>query len=88
MRTLFNLVGYFTKQTRFGTRIQEHHSVIVLRENMTVEECNQIGYGNLEHVANQAAVAHTKHTPKERMWMTDWELQSHAETGETVKMAS
>jgi hypothetical protein len=79
MHTLFDLVGFFKKQVKTGTGVQSYNSVIMLKKNMTLEEVEKIGYGNLESLADSEALQYTRHTPYERVWMQDWELQSHAE---------
>jgi hypothetical protein len=79
MHTLFDLVGFFKKQVKHGTGVQSYSTVIMLKKNLTLEEVEKIGYGNLEALADKEAVAYTRHTPYERVWMQDWELQSHAE---------
>jgi hypothetical protein len=77
MRTVFTIVGIFRKEVYPNAGpTQVFHSRIKLKTELSPEEVTRIGSAGLEALANKEALRFTRRDKWNKVWMTDWELES------------
>lgn len=76
MNTVFNLVGFFARQTRDNSgKVQEHPNIaITLAGGLSPDLVSKLGPAYWERMADSRAVHYAKYTHFEKKWMIDWEL--------------
>jgi hypothetical protein len=79
--TKFRIIGVFTRKSRpfvgqnAPVNIKEFR--ISLKDDLSLEDVQKLTHADKETIADTEALKHCKSSPREKVWLTDWELVSY-----------